>query len=368
MMRWDSALLAPVAVAALVSALVANLAVPLARELALLLRAVDTPGGRRQHAGEVARLGGLAIAAGVLAGVGTVALTLHVHVGAATAPSQAVALAAGAALVLLVGLAEDLSGVSVAKRLLVELTAAWLVVSAGWSFTRLGLPGLGDLHLGVVGPLVSVLWIVGVTNAVNLLDGLDGLAAGVVAIIAASMAVYSLFQVSSMAAPLLAAVTGACLGFLRHNREPARIFMGDAGSLTLGFLLGAASVLSSIKASAAVAILVPVLALGVPVIDTLQVMVARFFGSTQAGSRERIARMFRADRTHLHHLLEPLGRRRSAVVRWLYLMVVASCLMALVVAFTKSPGLGWALLLVEACAIAVIRQLGWARRVRDLPR
>ncbi len=119
------------------------------------------------------------------------------------------------------------------------------------------------------------------------------------------------------------------------------------------------------KWPAAVAILVPVLALGVPVIDALQVMLTRFFEPGNGGSRQRVARIFRADRTHLHHLLQALDRRRSLVVRWVYLMVVASCLMALVVAFTKKPGLGWAAVLVEVCAIAAVRQLGWARAVRQ---
>jgi UDP-GlcNAc:undecaprenyl-phosphate GlcNAc-1-phosphate transferase len=158
-------------------------------------------------------------------------------------------------------LVEDLSKMSINKRLLVEGVAAWLVVSADWSFHRLGLPGVQDLDLGVMGPLVSVLWIVGVTNAVNLLDGLDGLAAGAAAIIAASMVAYGLVQGNLLAGLVLA---GACLG-LRYNAA-SRIFMGMP-ALLLGYLLGSVSVLSSIKASAAVAILVPVLALGVPVID-----------------------------------------------------------------------------------------------------
>ena len=126
------------------------------------------------------------------------------------------------------------------------------------------------------GAVVSLLWIVGVTNAINLIDGLDGLAGGVVAIIADSLLAYALLQGNLRTVILMAATAGACIGFLRHNWAPARIFMGDSGSLTLGFLLAAISVHSSLKAPAAVAILVPILALGVPVIDTLLVMGVRF--------------------------------------------------------------------------------------------
>jgi len=356
--------LAAAVTAGVVSALVTNLAAPLARTLAVAARALDHPGGRKQHQAPVPRMGGLAIVIGLAAGTGTAALGFWGNSVEGLGARPVASLALGAAIVFLVGLAEDIVGVSALKRLLAECAAAWVIVGAGgWSFSYFGLPLLGDVHLGVAGPVVSMLWIVVVTNAVNLLDGLDGLATGVVGIIAGSMVVYSVMEASLLSAVVLAGVAGACAGFLRHNWEPARIFMGDAGSLTLGFVLASASVVSAQKATAAVAILIPILALGVPVIDTLLVVLVRLLESPRAGARERVQRVFRADRLHLHHLLETFARRRSAIVRWVYLMVVISCTMALVVAVTKNGRLGWLLVVVELTAIALIRQLGWARMV-----
>jgi UDP-GlcNAc:undecaprenyl-phosphate GlcNAc-1-phosphate transferase len=179
--------------------------------------------------------------------------------------------------------------------------------------------------------------------------------------------VFSLLQAIFLAAILLAGVVGSCAGFLHHNRAPARIFMGDAGSLSLGFLLASVSVLAGQKASSAVAILVPILALGVPVIDTLLVMIVRFLEIPNGSSRERLARIFMADRLHLHHLLESFSRQRTKIVRWVYLMVAVSCLMALTVALTKSGPLGWIMVGVELLAIALIRQLARHGRDRGAP-
>src|SRR5260370_24629418 len=138
----------------------------------------------------------------------------------------------------------------------------------------------------------------------------------------------------------MAAPAGACLGFLRHNWEPARIFMGDSGALTLGFLLAAMSVHSALKAPAAVAILVPILALGVPVMGTLLVMAVRFLDRPPARPLRRFLRMFRADRKHPHHLLDQVGARRSQVVGLIYAVVVAFCVMALIVAVNGQTHLG----------------------------
>jgi UDP-GlcNAc:undecaprenyl-phosphate GlcNAc-1-phosphate transferase len=276
------------------------------------------------------------------------------------------ALLIATAMVFTVGLVDDIVGVSVAKKFLVEFAAAVLIVYAGWWFSVLGVPGGGEIGLGVMGGVVTVLWIVGVANAINLFDGLDGLAGGVVAIVAGSMLAYSLIQGSVLTSVLMGAVLGACLGFLPHNRMPAKIFMGDAGALTLGFLLGAMSVHGSLKSSAAVAILIPVLALGIPVMDSLVVMTVRFLERPKGHAVERLLRIFRADRNHVHHLMQRHGASRPTVVRMLYLFVLVSCAMALTVGLTKSSGLGVTLVIVEAAAILLVRTLGFARFTRAL--
>jgi UDP-GlcNAc:undecaprenyl-phosphate GlcNAc-1-phosphate transferase len=348
--------------AALLAGLVTNLLVPTITRLALVLRAVDLPGERRFQTGTVPRLGGVAIAAGlaVAAGWGDWAAQIP--------RSEVAALGLGTAIVFLVGVVDDLVGVSPAKKLLFQLIAAWLLIRVGWSFEVLRLPLLGEVRLGLWGSVVSLLWIAGVTNAINLIDGLDGLASGVVTIISTSLLIYAVLQGNPGSVILMAATAGSCLGFLRHNWEPARIFMGDSGSLTLGFLLGAISIHSSLKAPAAVAILVPILALGVPVIDTLLVMVVRFLDRPQGPVTSRFLRMFRADHNHLHHLLSHFGSRRSQIVGTIYVVVLCSCCMALVVAATGESTLGITLILVEVAVILAMRQTGLAMAAGRLSR
>jgi UDP-GlcNAc:undecaprenyl-phosphate GlcNAc-1-phosphate transferase len=278
------------------------------------------------------------------------------------------ALAIGTGIVFLVGVLDDLVGVSAAKKFVFQLLAAWLLVRVGWSFEVLRLPGLGEIHLGLFGGVVSLLWIVGVTNAINLIDGLDGLAGGVATIISVSFLAYAILQGNPGTVILMAALAGACIGFLRHNWEPARIFMGDSGSLTLGFLLATTTVHSSLKAPAAVAILVPILALGVPVMDTLLVMVVRFLDRPKGPFTTRFLRMFRADRNHLHHLLEHLGGNRSRIVAVIYTLVLSFCALALLVAVTGQTTLGVALVGLEFLVVLTMRRRGMAMEARRLAR
>jgi len=207
-----------------------------------------------------------------------------------------------------------------------------------------------------------------VTNAINLIDGLDGLAGGVVAIISTSLLAYAVLQGNTGTVLLMAATAGSCIGFLRHNWEPAKIFMGDSGSLSLGFLLAAATVHSSLKAPAAVAILVPILALGVPVMDTLLVMAVRFLDRPKGPMTGRFLRMFHADRQHLHHLLSHFGGARSRIVTMIYLLVVSFGAMALVVAVTGNINLGIALIVLEFLIVLGMRQMGLALAARRLAR
>ncbi len=354
--------------AACLAALVTNLLVPPVVRLAIALRAMDHPDSRKLQSNSVPRLGGVAIASGLVFGGGAAALASWGRLGGGIENMELVALMFGTALVFLVGVIDDLAGVSPARKLLVQVLAASLLVNAGWAFEVIRLPFAGEVDLGWTGSLVSVLWIVGVTNAINLIDGLDGLAGGVVAIIALSLLGYSALQGSPGSVVLMAATVGACVGFLRHNWEPARIFMGDSGSLTLGFLLAGMTVHSSLKAPAAVAILVPILALGVPVMDTLLVMVVRFLDRPQGPLATRFLRMFHADRNHLHHLLAHFGGKRSRIVAVIYAVVLSFCGLALLVAVTGQNTLGVMLVALEFAIVLGMRQMGLAMQARRLAR
>ena len=349
-----------------IAALVTSLVVPAVERLARTLRAFDHPGGRRQHVSVVPRLGGVAIAAGIGLGAGIMALVHWTEWGRAIPKVELATFAGATSLIFLVGVVDDILGVSMAKKFLVQFLAASLLVYVGWSFSSLKLPVLGLVELGVFGPALSVVWIVGVTNAINLLDGLDGLASGVTAIIASGVLVLALFQENLMTVLLMAAVAGACLGFLRHNWEPARIFMGDSGALTLGFLLGTMSLHASLKSSSAVAILVPILALGLPVIDTLMVMVVRFLNAPKGPAVRRLLRMFRADRQHLHHILERLGPSRRRIVTGIYAVAVVFCAMAVLVAVRNQMALGFTLLTAQIVFVLAMRWLGLRRAAKEL--
>src|SRR5438552_1243136 len=268
-------------VGVLVAAVMACLVFALVNRVAMAGRAMVYVGGRRLQREAIPRLGGSDIAAGIAAGAVLPSLMLWQQwVERATAPHSSL-LVLGTVLVFLIGLVDDVIGLSCIQRFLVQVLAAAGVVYGGWSFGNLYIPLWGEVDLGLWGGLVTVVWTVGVTNAINLLDGLDGLAGGVAAIIAMSLLIFAWIQEKALTVVLMSAIVGACLGFLRYNWAPAKIYMGDSGSLTRGFLCAVMSLRASMKGAAAVAILVPILALGLPVIDTLLVMAVRFLEKPQ---------------------------------------------------------------------------------------
>ncbi len=306
--------------AAFLVALLATLALtPAVRRLALRLGAVDHAGSSRKvHRRPTPRLGGLAIAGGSFLAVG---LTLLADGRAREAWQAEVAVAGALALgglaVAALGLRDDLAGVPPRAKLLVEFAAAGLLFSAGLRIDEVSLPVLGAVELGWLSLPVTLLWVAGVTNAVNLIDGLDGLAGGVAALAALAMGSMALAGGQPVALLLAAALAGASLGFLRHNAFPASIFMGDTGSLFLGFALAALSLELHQGPTPAAGLLAPGLALGLPLADTALAVARRAL---------RGAPLFRADRGHLHHrlLARGLGHRGAVQVLWAASMALAA--------------------------------------------
>lgn len=345
--------------------MVTILVTPLVIRLAYRLSALDVPGGRKRHERSTPRLGGIAIVGGIVAVLAPAAFFFTPGIFDTSQVAEYLGFSVAAGLVFAIGVADDLLGLRALHKLVVQLVAASIVVAMGWQFHTLRLPVEdGGFDLGVLGPVVSVLWIVGVTNAINFIDGLDGLAAGVVAIIGGSLLLLAVLQASPATVVVTSCIVGACLGFLRHNWSPAKIYMGDSGSLILGFLLATISLRSvpSVKASAALAILVPVLALGLPVIDTLLVMWYRFLRGHR--TMDRLARLFHADRAHLHHLLLDGRTERQRVMVTLFGMAAIFCVMAVVVAASDSWIMGIGFLVVEVVAVAIVRQVGLTAEAR----
>ncbi len=277
------------------TALVVGLvATPLVRGFAQHRGLLDQPGGRKIHAVAIPRLGGvgMAIAFGVAVGV---AILVSPDLGAVggTRPNRAPAILVGVAILLVVGVIDDVRGMRALTKLAFQVATALVVWWLGLSIERLHFPW-GVIELGVLSMPVTVAWFVGVINAVNLIDGLDGLASGVVLTALGAFGLLAAGDGVDPTLPLIAATVGAAVGFLAYNLHPASIIMGDTGSMFLGFVVAAIGLSLTQDGTRPVHPWIPMVALGVPIIDTIWAVVRR----TARGER-----FFVADRGHVHHQL-----------------------------------------------------------------
>jgi UDP-GlcNAc:undecaprenyl-phosphate GlcNAc-1-phosphate transferase len=280
--------------------------------MARMLGVVDRPDERRVHRRPIPRLGGLAIFLGIV-----VPALAFLDLSGET---RGVLL--GAAVATVVGAVDDFRGLSPSVKLAGQIAAASITTMFGVWVDHFTFPFLGAVDVPAwIGVPLSIAWIVAVMNMVNLLDGLDGLAAGVCAIAGSTYAILALSLGKVDPAILCAIVAGACLGFLRHNFFPARIFMGDSGALCLGFILAAVSIQGLLKTASTVVLLLPLLVLAVPILDT-SFVVARRLKHNQP--------ITTADRSHLHHRFLNIGfsQRRAAVTMWLWCASLAGAALA----------------------------------------
>lgn len=295
------------------------------RPLAVRIGAVVRPDDRHVHERATPTLGGVAMVVGVLVGIGA-AWCMDAFDPVFSGSTEPLGLVLALVVIAFVGTIDDLRDVSAPAKLAGIVLAASILVIAGISILVLRVHFAGVFILSNDWSyLLSVVWVIGMTNAINLIDGLDGLAAGIVAIAATTFFLYAhelgvdgLLAIGNLG-PLIAVVAlGACLGFLPHNIHPARIFMGDVGALSLGLLMAASTMVVGGRTDRAYSgnsffffapLLIPLVILGVPVIDTLFAIVRR------ARSRTGIST---ADKGHLHHRLMRLGHghRRSVFILW----------------------------------------------------
>jgi len=228
-----------------------------------------------------------------------------------------IVLLCSAAFIFFIGLIDDLKtkGLRARIKFLAQLVAAIAVCAAGVRIESVAIADWLTLNFGLLSWPLTIFWIVGITNAVNLSDGLDGLAAGISAIACGVIAIFAIQGGNVVMAVLMLALLGSLTGFLFFNFSPAKIFMGDCGSLFLGFTIASASVMSATKSAALVGLALPFLALGVPIFDTIFSMLRRFL--------ERRS-MFSADRRHFHHKLIDMGLKQRHVVITIYVMTLLS--------------------------------------------
>jgi UDP-GlcNAc:undecaprenyl-phosphate GlcNAc-1-phosphate transferase len=277
---------------------------------------VDVPDSRKIHRTPIARIGGVAIfAATMLALIPSLFLDNGIGHTFRGIWIKVVCMLAASSLMFAVGLLDDLKGLRVRTRLIAQTMAGLIVCFAGIHIDQLVIRDYIVLDLGILSIPFTLCWIIGVTNAVNLIDGLDGLAGGICAIACGAMACLSVIQGNLILATLMLAMFGGLTGFLLFNFHPAKIFMGDCGSLFLGFTIATASVLTTAKSEALVGFGLPVLVLGIPIFDTLLSIVRRFLARRGIMS---------PDRGHFHHRLLDKGFKQHHVAIIAYVITLVA--------------------------------------------
>jgi UDP-GlcNAc:undecaprenyl-phosphate GlcNAc-1-phosphate transferase len=324
---------------------------PIIRRLCVRLRWLDVPHDeRRVHSRAVPRVGGLAILPPVLIALFSLPLVDNlVTQSLLRERQQLLMIFVPAMLVLLLGLYDDIRGTDARIKFLALAVAATTFYALGGRIENLSLPLYGSIHLPlVVSYLATLLWIVGVTNAFNLIDGVDGLAAGAGLFASLVVLVVSLMLGHPHVTAVALVLSGALIGFLRYNFNPASIFLGDSGSLFVGFTLAALSLQGAQKASTAVAIAIPLMAFAVPVIDTGFSMARRFLSGKP---------IFQGDREHVHHMLLARGWSQRRVVFVLYGICAALGLISLLFINESSRLTGLILIVVGSAIVLAVGRL-----------
>ena len=333
-------------IAFLVSASVVLWTTPIVKKFGLQSGLFDVPDKRKVHQRPMVRLGGVSIFIGTLTALLVVWWSggFVDAKGAILPPGEEYEIwgvTLGGIAFFLIGLADDLFGLSAFTRLLVEVIVASLAWKAGVQIAFLSMPLIGMVNLPPwISLIITVVWLVGMVNATNWIDGLDGLAAGVSAIAAVVMLIVCLFMGQPAAALIAAALAGGLIGFLRYNFNPAQIFMGDGGAYFVGFTLAGVGVIGLVKTTAVTSVVLPYLILAVPILDMSAVILDRI---------RRGKSPFKPDKRHLHHRLLEVGLSHRMSVIFIYSLTIWAGSLALAFAgipFGKIYVMGATLLLI----------------------
>lgn len=316
-----------------VAFLISYAGTPIVKILAFRIGAVDVPkDNRRMHKKPTARIGGLAIFYGFIISI----------LCFAEIDTQLRGILIGCIIIVVLGIFDDIYSLNALFKFVIQICAALIVVMHGVRIDHFSSFGIGTnpyISLGIWSVPITVLWIVGVTNAVNLIDGLDGLAAGVSTISTVSLFAISLIMREPAVAIVTAAVAGAGFGFLPYNIHPAKIFMGDTGSTFLGFILGSISIVGLFKSYAVISLAVPFLILGLPIFDTAFAIIRRLMRGQSP---------MHPDRGHVHHRLIDLGFDQKQTV---IILLITSGLLSLSAVVLLLCGAERALVLIVAVMV-----------------
>ncbi len=299
---------------ALIIALLASfLLTPYIKQLAVKIGAVDKPDKRKVHTQVMPRLGGLAIyLATMLAIVCSMPITRDL-----------LGILLGGTWIVIVGVLDDKYSLPARVKLAGQVIAAVILVAFDVKIEWLNNPFGGYFYLEYLSIPFTVFWVISFINVVNLIDGLDGLAAGVSGIASITVILVAVHQGYFPVATLTAALAGGIIGFIHYNFNPATIFMGDTGSMFIGYMLAAISIFGAVKSAATIALLVPAIALGLPIMDTAFAILRRYSNGRP---------IFQPDKGHLHHRLLAMGLSQRQAVLLMYGISIVLCLAAFVLA------------------------------------
>lgn len=280
---------------------------PYIKKLAFKIGAVDRPDNRKVHKKIMPRLGGLAIYIAFMIGcVASMEITWDIF-----------GILLGGTLIVALGVADDVYQLPAKVKLLGQIAAACVLVIFDIRIEWINNPLGGYFYLDMLSIPFTIFWVISFTNVVNLIDGLDGLAAGVSAIASLTVILVAVQMGYFHVAVLTAALAGAIIGFIRYNFNPATIFMGDTGSMFIGYMLAAISVYGAVKTAATIALIVPAIALGLPILDTAFAIMRRYVNGRP---------IFQPDKGHLHHRLLATGMSHKETVLFMYGITAVLCI------------------------------------------
>ncbi|MCK5099313.1 MAG: undecaprenyl/decaprenyl-phosphate alpha-N-acetylglucosaminyl 1-phosphate transferase, partial [Desulfobacteraceae bacterium] len=318
--------------------------------IALRFNLVDLPSGRKVHTTAISRVGGIAIFSTFIICIG-LSYFSHTYISIDLfGDEKFYYLMAGGFLIFLTGLVDDVINLNAKIKLIFQIIAGSIAYYGGMKITIVTFPFIEYLNVGFLSYPITIFWFLLIINAVNLIDGLDGLAAGVSLLVCLILTLFGCIAENFVVAAAFACLSGSILGFLRYNFNPATIFMGDSGSYFIGYMIAGLSLYGSIKSHTAVTIFVTMLALGIPLADTIIATLRRYM----LGKK-----IFSPDKQHFHHQLLKRGFSHRNAVLFLYLLTFLLCMAAILIVYLNDQKSAIVLLVIALSVIIGVRKLGY---------
>lgn len=323
---------------------------PLAKRIGIHFGAIDLPDARKIHRTEIPRTGGMAIFFSFIISIFITKFFVTTIIAKNfIIDERSKYFAIGCMIAFGIGVIDDFKRLGPGIKFVFQVVAATI---AFWGGIRIQSIGVGKfvISFGIISYFVTVFWFLLFINAINLIDGLDGLAGGISVFCCCMMIFLSMIRKDYWSALVFASLTGSILGFLRYNFNPASIFMGDGGSYFIGFAIAGLSILSSVKSQVSASILIPLIALGLPVFDAIFAPIRRFLVGKE---------MFKPDRSHIHHRLIEMGLSTKKAVLILYIITILLCCLAILVVNFRNEHIGFVLIIVGIGMIVIVQKLGY---------